>query len=213
MNTPPTNNVISELRKLTPVRPLTLSDAYAIAELEANRLLQLRGVHAPGPVDLLWIRDVPRVRVIPRPRHEMPTLAGFTQWEDGQYKIFVNKNAGLGRRRFTLAHEFGHVINWNAKKVIYSKLGHGDQEKHDRQIEQVTDHFAACFLMPRRFVKQAWTMGIQDIEALAELFKVSTEAMRVRLTYLGLLEDTERPFETLFRRESYLYGQWEALAA
>lgn len=143
----------------------------------------------------------------------MPTLAGFTQWEDGQYKIFVNKNAGLGRRRFTLAHEFGHVINWNGKKVIYANLGHGDQAKHDRQIEQVTDHFAACFLMPRRYVKQAWTMGIQDIEALAELFKVSTEAMRVRLTYLGLIEDTERPIETLFRRDSMLYAQYQPLAA
>src|SRR5689334_12695153 len=102
MNAPP-NNVVPVLRQLTPVRPLTLSDAYAIAELHAAKLLELRGVRAPGPVDLLWIRDVPRVRVIPRPRHEMPTLAGFTQWEDGQYKIFVNKNAGLGRRRFTLA--------------------------------------------------------------------------------------------------------------
>lgn len=209
----PTNNIIHNLRQLTPVRPLSLSDAYAIAELQASKLLELRGVRAPGAVDLLWIRDVPRVRIIPRPRHEMPTLAGFTQWEDGQYKIFVNKNAGLGRRRFTLAHEFGHVINWNAKKVIYANLGHGDSAKRDRQIEQVTDHFAACLLMPRRYVKQAWTMGIQDIEALAELFRVSTEAMRVRLTYLGLLEDVERPFETLFRRDSQLYVQYRPLAA
>lgn len=213
MNTPLTQTIIAELRKLTPVRPLTLSDAYAIAELHATKLLQLRGVHAPGPVDLLWIRDVPRVRIILRPRHEMPTLSGFTQWEDGTYQIFVNKNAGLGRRRFTLAHEFGHVITWNAKKVIYAHLGHGDKEKHDRQVEQITDHFAACLLMPRRFVKQAWTMGIQDIEALAELFRVSTEAMRVRLTYLALIEDTERPFETLFRRESWLFDHQEAQAA
>ena len=128
------HDVIARLRLLTPVRPLTLSEAYALSELHANRLLELQGVRKPGPVDLLWIRDLPRVRIIPRPRHEMPTLAGFTQWEDGQYKIYINRNSNLGRRRFTLAHEFGHVITWNGRKVIYSRLGGGDSEKHDRQL-------------------------------------------------------------------------------
>jgi Zn-dependent peptidase ImmA (M78 family) len=212
MSTMP-HDVIARLRQLTPVRPLTLSEAYALAELHANRLLELQGVRKPGPVDLLWIRDLPRVRIIPRPRHEMPTLAGFTQWEDGQYKIYINQNSNLGRRRFTLAHEFGHVITWNGRKVIYSRLGGGDSEKHDRQLEQVTDHFAACLLMPRRYVKQAWTMGIQDIEALAELFKVSASAMRVRLTYLGLLDDPDRPLETLFRRENPFISLTQALTA
>lgn len=214
MNTTPINTTIPDLRKATPIRPYTMSDAYTIAELHASKLLEMRGVHGPGPVDLLWIRDVPRIRIIPRPRHEMPSnLAGFTEWEDGQYKISINRNAVLGRRRFTLAHEFGHIITWNAKKIIYANLGHGNQEKHDRHVEMVTDHFAACLLMPRRYVKQAWTMGIQDIEALAELFKVSTEAMRVRLSYLGLIDDPALPFERLFRRDSWLVSQWETQAA
>lgn len=57
--------------------------------------------------------------------------------------------------------------------------------------------------MPRMVVKRAWANGIQDIEALAGLFKVSCAAMQVRLDYLGLT-DTERPVETYFRRESRL---------
>jgi hypothetical protein len=37
--------------------------------------------------------------------------------------------------------------------------------------------------------------------------------MRVRLTYLGLIEDAERPIETLFRVESPLFAQVKPLAA
>lgn len=207
------NTIIQDVRRRTPARPLSVGDAYAIAELQASLVLERLGVRGPGATDLLWIARLPRVRVLARPRHEMPALAGFTQWDNGQYQIVINRNANLGRRRFTLAHEFGHVLNWNARKLLYANLGHGDPAKHDRQIEQVTDHFAACLLMPRRFVKQAWTTGIQDTEALAELFKVSAEAMRVRLTYLGLLDDADRPLDTLFRRDNRLGVSWVALAA
>jgi hypothetical protein len=34
--------------------------------------------------------------------------------------------------------------------------------------------------MPKRFVKQAWTGGIQDSEALAYLFGISVESMTNR---------------------------------
>jgi Zn-dependent peptidase ImmA (M78 family) len=202
MNAP--SDIVRTLRSLMPMRPLTLSDAYAIAELQANTVVGLLGVKQLQAVDLAWIAGLPHVRLIARPRHEMPTLAGFTQWEDGLYLIVINRNNRVNRRRFTLAHELKHVIDHTNQKLIYARLGYGNIKKHDAAIEHLADYFAACLLMPRKFVKQAWTSGIQDVEALAQTFRVSVESMTIRLKYLGFLDDNEHPVEKLFRAECHL---------
>ncbi len=143
MNEPP-NNIVRTLRGLMPVRPLTLSDAYAVAELQASKLIEILGVRQFQAVGLDWITRLPRVRVVARPRHEMPTMAGFTQWEDRRYLVCINRNNSTNRMRFTLAHEFKHVIDHATWKLIYARLGQGDSEKRDKQVEHVADHFAAC---------------------------------------------------------------------
>ena len=206
MNQPP-NTIVKQLRALMPMRPLSLSDAYALAELQANKIVAVLGVRQFQVVELDWITRLPRVRVVPRPRHEMPNLSGFTQWENGSYLVVINGSDGRTRRRFTLAHEFKHVIDMASKKLIYAHLGQGDRSKHDKQIETIANYFAACLLMPKKFVKQAWASGIQDHEALAYLFGVSVESMTNRLRYLGFLDDPSRPVDTLFRLESPLLAE------
>ena len=65
----------------------------------------------------------------------------------------------------------------------------------------VCDHFAAHFLVPDTLLKQAWTTGFQDVSALAGLFSVSEDTMRIRLQNEGFL-DTEET--SLFRRVGLL---------
>lgn len=89
-------------------------------------------------------------------------------------------------------------------KIAYKHLGRGDQAKHDQQIELICNYFAACFLMPRTWVKRAYGSGIQDEEALAGLFKVSVEAMHNRLIFLGYIGDDRRPIADYFREDSQL---------
>lgn len=59
-------------------------------------------------------------------------------------------------------------------------------------IEQLCDYFAACLLMPRTWVKNAYAGGTQEIPKLARLFDVSEPAMRVRLTSIGLIDPLPR---------------------
>lgn len=200
-----------KLRGIMPARPVSLTEAYMLAERKATELLKLLGVrHVPVPV---WrINELPRIEVQVEAQGTMIDKSGFSRrWENGHWLIVINSHDVRSRRRFTLAHEFKHVLDHSVANVAYARLGYGDTKRRDRQIEQVCDHFAACLLMPRPVVKRAWTSGIQDIEALAGLFRVSMTAMQIRLDYLGLL-DTERPVETYFRREapafanSYLLG-------
>lgn len=197
------NNILREVRALMPMRPLTLSEAFTVAELQATKLLQVLGETGPA-VNVAKLADLPKVEVQTQPRHRMPTLAGFTQWVDGRWLIVVNRDSVPGRRRFTLAHEIKHVLDHPAINVAYKQLGHGDQQRHDQQIETICNYFSACFLMPRTWVKRAYGRGIQDEEALAGLFNVSVEAMRTRLTYLGYIEDNRRPVASYFREDKQL---------
>jgi predicted transcriptional regulator len=187
------------LRGIMPARPVSLTEAYMLAERQATELLRLLDVHEV-PVPVARLNELPRVEIQVEPRHRMLNKSGFShRWENGRWLIVVNKHDVPGRRRFTLAHEFKHVLDHSIVNIAYAQLGHGDASRQHRQIEHLCDHFAACLLMPRTVVKRAWGSGIQDIDALAGLFKVSASAMQVRLDYLGLT-DGERPVETYFRR-------------
>lgn len=191
-------STMREIRSLMPARTVTLAEAYRIAEMQASRLLGALRIEQPA-VDVARIAELPKIDVQMQPRHRMPSLAGFSQWTDGRWLIVVNRDSVPGRRRFTLAHEFKHVLDHPSYKVAYRHLGRGDARKHDQQVELICNYFAACFLMPRTWVKRAWASGIQDEEALAGLFKVSVEAMHTRLIYLGYLGDDRRPLADYFR--------------
>lgn len=191
------------LRGIMPARPVSLTEAYMLAERQATELLKLLGVRRV-PVPVWRINELPRIEIQVEAQDSMIDKSGFSRrWENGHWLIVVNSHDVRGRRRFTLAHEFKHILDHSVANVAYVHLGRGDAKRRGRQVEQICDHFAACLLMPRMVVKRAWASGIQDIEALAGLFKVSCAAMQVRLDYLGLT-DTERPVETYFRRESRL---------
>ena len=67
--------------------------------------------------------------------------------------------------------------------------------------------------MPKTWVKNSWTNGIQDVYNLASLFQVSVSAMGVRLRSLGLLDDDdERPVTTYFRQRGPFFTWGEAAA-
>jgi len=208
MNEPTSNiktkEVVKTLRAMVPLRPLTVSVAYGLAERQAARALQMLDIREPG-LSLGWITELPRVEVKPTPRYKMHGLSGVTNYSHGRYLILVTKNDAHARRRSTRAHELKHVLDYTKSKVIYQSLGYGDELRREQQIERICDHFAASLLMPRTWVKEAYACGIQDLSALAGLFNVSEEAMHIRLSYLGLI-DTEpnRPVRTYFRRTGWL---------
>ncbi|MGH7158192.1 MAG: ImmA/IrrE family metallo-endopeptidase [Candidatus Saccharimonadales bacterium] len=194
-------NIIRELRALVPHRPLTYSESYILAEKQANRALQLLGQTEPD-VNLGWILDLPRVVVELAPRHKMDGIAGFTTFSRGKYFVMVNKNDAHPRRRFTLAHECKHLLDYTAAPVIHKGLGSGDTDRQSQQIESVCNHFAACLLMPRNWVKRVWANGLQDVPTLATLFNVSEEAMERRLKFLGYIDNDPKPIKAYFRKES-----------
>ena len=120
----------------------------------------------------------------------------------GHWLIIVDKNDVHGRRRFTLAHEFKHIIDHPLDRLTYARLGYGNEQRRQAHIEAICQHFAACFLMPKTWVKNAYTNGVQDVYDLASLFQVSVSAMDTRLRSIGLLDEVdaeERDIGSYFR--------------
>lgn len=178
-------SLLARIRSVVPLRPLTQSEALRVAELQANLLLkELEIVEAPVPETI--VAEFPRVHV---QRLSPIPVSGSAQWAKGRWHIVLNGSEPLVRQRFSLAHEFKHVLDAPFAAFLYPDAR--GVSGHDRG-EQVADFFAACLLMPRMWIKSAWGSGTQQLPALARRFGVSQSAMQVRLLQTGLIDPPPR---------------------
>lgn len=177
--------VVADLRDFVPIRPLTRAEAFRIAELQAVRFLRAVGV-TDGPVPERVITELPRVQV---QRFSPLPVSGATQWSNGRWLILLNGSEPLVRQRFSLAHEFKHILDHRFINALYHAVPEPERAEF---IEQVCDYFAGCVLMPRTWMKNAWAGGVQRPADLAARFGVSQAAVNVRLSQIGLGERPPR---------------------
>ena len=159
------------------------SRALKVAEAQANRLLQLSGVDAP-PVSEDTIAALPNIQ-IERVEHAQAQAAA--EWSNGRWLIILNGAMSRRRQRFSLAHELKHILDNPFVTILYP-----GRDECTELAEQACDYFAACLLMPKRWLRQAWTDGVRDVRVLARRFGVTHQAVRVRLLQIGLIEPTSR---------------------
>ncbi|MEQ8446939.1 MAG: ImmA/IrrE family metallo-endopeptidase [Pelagibacterium sp.] len=97
------------------------------------------------------------------------------------YAIFVNQDHHENRRRFTIAHEIAHYV------LHERKIGDGvfDDALYrsglSDRAEVEANKLAADILMPRRLLRKYQLLFDDDAEVLAREFKVSEQAMKIRL--------------------------------
>lgn len=174
-----TRSVLAILCGLIPPRTVRFSEALCVAEIQANRLLELTAV-SDGPVPNEVISELPRVRITYR---DIPT-SGMSYWDGQVWIIALNRSEPHARQRFTLFHEYKHIIDHGRASQLYGS---------DEQAEQAADFFAGCALMPKTFLKRAWAGElVQRPIVLAQLFDVSARAVSVRLAQIGLSEPVDR---------------------
>jgi Zn-dependent peptidase ImmA (M78 family) len=163
---------------------LRFSEALRIAELQAAKLRQLTDVSDTAmPEEAL--AQLPRIEIR---RAALPT-SGMSYWDGNAWVIAINDSEPEGRQRFTIFHEYKHILDHGRTDRLYRGSRNTDPAA---QAEQVADYFAGCVLMPKRLMKRAWGEGIQTPAQVAQLFDVSTRAAEVRLAQLGLPEPKSR---------------------
>lgn len=178
-------DLLSQLRGLAPNRSLTYGEALDLAESQAALLLRLTGTDHPAVAERI-IAEQPRIEV----RRLSPFLtSGASHWHGGKWRIGLNASEPLTRQRFSLAHEYKHIVDHGRAAVLYR-----DIPARDRSIliERVCDHFAACLLMPRPWVEAAVARGMRHPLDLSQMFGVSHSAINVRLHQLGIARPTPR---------------------
>jgi Zn-dependent peptidase ImmA (M78 family) len=126
-----------------------------------------------------------------------PDVSGMLLRDGDERVIGVNKRHSLARRRFTIAHELGHLELHPGRALILDtpvRVNFRDRVSSlatDRE-EIEANRFAAALLMPGAIVlREAARMPLGDLDAfvarLARSFKVSEAAMSYRLINLGVL--------------------------
>ncbi len=111
--------------------------------------------------------------------------------------IYVNKASAPNRQLFTIAHELGHFFlhkeTLDQGIVSYRHAEHYKGYSKDQKLqEQDANNFAAELLMPekifREYYNQNSNLKIDElVKKMADFFGVSEDAIKVRMSYLDLL--------------------------
>lgn len=186
-NTTENRSVLATLRALVPNRTLTFNETLRITELQANRLLELHGID-DGPIPDHLVANLPRIEV--RYRRRLP-ISGASLWDAARrtWVISLNADEPHVRQRFTLMHEYAHVISHGFADRLFTGT---DRATPTEQAERAADYFAGCLLLPKRLLKRAFGASSQRPADLAAIFDVSERAITVRLAQLGLNDPVPR---------------------
>ena len=191
-------DVINRLRDIVPQRPLGYHEALRLAEEQAQLLLEMTETNHPAVPERV-ITGLPRIEV--RRMAPFPT-SGASHWSKGKWRVAINASEPATRQRFSLAHEFKHIVDHRDVEMLYSAL---PARERDQMIERICDYFAGCLLMPRAWVLAAFANGTRHPMDLAQVFGVSPTAMGVRLNGIGLTRPGPRCGAT---RHGWTNPQW-----
>ncbi len=116
--------------------------------------------------------------------------------EDNKFKITIPENEPETRKKFTIAHELGHLFLHmqflSEEKWLNTPMGCLYNRSGSNSEEYEANEFAAALLMPRKIYKDQLEKtyagnGRYNIAEVADYFDVSLEAARNRGRWLNLL--------------------------
>ncbi|MCU7492871.1 MAG: ImmA/IrrE family metallo-endopeptidase [Ignavibacteria bacterium] len=163
-------------------------------EKKAKAILKRHNLYSI-PIDPVVLANVNGIKVNNAVFSE-EGISGLVAKRGDNVSILVKNNDSPYRKRFTIAHELGHVFLHLAKDGdfvdnnldLFRDIEESDLNSNDASFREVeSNYFAACLLMPPDLVIQAYRDD-KNLNSLANKFKVSESAMGIRLNKLGLLK-------------------------
>jgi Zn-dependent peptidase ImmA (M78 family) len=152
-------------------------------------LLRRAGVHRP-PVPVEKIAEMLGIEVRYSPNSD--NVSGALIRKGKELIIGVNSSQHPNRQRFTIAHEIGHFRLHKGFDLHVDEDFCINRDGTDNLDEREANRFAAELLMPEQFIEVDAPRFpfINDavVSTLASKYKVSTQAMQIRLMNLGYLE-------------------------
>lgn len=127
-------------------------------------------------------------------------LSGFAYQKNGEKIIGVNEFESDERKRFTIAHELGHLllhknsVSYDQGGIMMFRDGHSSEGIDQKEVQ--ANRFAAELLMPEQDIRldlaKEKTFDLMTtpellssfVERMAKKYNVSEQAMSIRLTTL-----------------------------
>lgn len=95
--------------------------------------------------------------------------------------IVINKNFSNDRKRFTVAHELGHLLMHSANNPLIPAV------RKDK-LENEANEFASEFLMPESVIKKSlYSLGLGDLVELKRYWRTSMASIARRAYDLGCI--------------------------
>lgn len=169
-------------------------------ERDVNSILEQSGIKRPPvPVEKIarQLGALVRYELV-----EEEDLSGALSREHGTPVIAVNSLHHENRQRFTIAHELGHLqlhagtLYFDHHTPFQKRFRRGLASQGTDQEEIEANFFAASLLMPRLFLEEDAKAGLLDgidleeldsLRSLAKRYRVSPQAMALRLVNLGII--------------------------
>lgn len=118
-------------------------------------------------------------------------IDGAILLEDKDLFVFANSKYSESEKRFVIAHELAHCCLHTStlknKKIAFSE--HSDHELglKEKKNENEADAFAAELLLPEKALMTVYqSLKSKNIAVMADIFGVTVEVIRYRLTQLQL---------------------------
>lgn len=105
----------------------------------------------------------------------------MTQSRDSSIYIIYNDGRSVVRKRFSVAHELGHLY-------LGHLHGNSSSDLNTENFDEIeANAFAAQLLMPPILLRKDIKAGIKNPEVLAKRYNVSIDAMWLQLRNAGLV--------------------------
>ena len=122
---------------------------------------------------------------------------GYSTVIRGNPYIVVKKSLGIKRKRFTVAHEIGHILLGHVGKY---ELVNREPSGADNPIEREANIFASRLLAPACVL---WGCGVKTEEEISELCDISQQAARIRAQRMDELYRRDRFLQSPLEQEVY----------
>jgi len=158
-------------------------------ETRAAEVLSHHGITSI-PVDPVELANQLGIKVH-NARFSEPNVSGLIAKRGPVSSLLVENDDSPNRKRFTIAHELGHYflhLSTDGEFVdtpVDLQRASVAPESGSKRVEVEANQFAAALLMPEPKVRQAFST-VRNVDELARLFRVSREAMAIRIGTLGL---------------------------
>lgn len=164
------------------------SEALSVdARLTVDQLLTLGSQHDvnTSPLDVKALLSVLGIRLLSIPMSD--DISGMLSLADNgkDWVVKVNALHHPNRQRFTIAHEIAHFARHRFQQAEFKDLNFfRNGESNPMEVE--ANRFASELLMPESAFRDKVKVFSGSIEEIAQYFKVSTLAVRVRAKNLGM---------------------------